>query len=421
SQAIPASYLAMDAITALRVARYTDPEGKLTLDTPEGSVIMGGGFTSVREVGVKAKPVKRKRASGGAVPAGALVVAATTTTTTSAPGTPPASTPAPTPAPAAAPPPPSSLFSSARDALDTAMPFIVTAGVVGVWVGVGVVAAGAAGRRRSFDGSDQNLLSAQPSQDDANPPPPRPAPQAPEANPIEVSITVRHPSHASRIVPVPVEIAKDDEKQGDKKESLKWDTRQPDSDPEHCELQDDEPPDGGFQAWGTVVAYFITGFFTIGSLFSWSVYLRYYFQNKTFNNASQTLYTLTGGLCNAAGYIVAPFLGTIADRHGYNVVVLGGSITVFLSYIITSFAGPDQVWMVVVFQGAVLGVGSQACWMIAFAAIPGWFSKRRGLAMSLGSTGSGLGGLAMTNLTQYLFVRVGHVWTLRITGFMVLG
>ncbi|KAJ3327269.1 hypothetical protein HDU93_002065 [Gonapodya sp. JEL0774] len=187
------------------------------------------------------------------------------------------------------------------------------------------------------------------------------------------------------------------------------------------ELQLDEPPDGGFDAWGTVFAYFIISFVSVGSLFSWSVYLRYYFQSNIFPGTSQTTFTLGGGLANAAGCLIAPFLGTLADRHGYRVVVFSGSIVVCLSYIITSFAGPGQVWMVVLFQGAVNGMGSQACWMVALAAIPGWFGKRRGFAMSLASTGAGVGGLAMTNLTQYLFDRVGHVWTLRITGFLAIG
>ncbi|KXS09916.1 MFS general substrate transporter [Gonapodya prolifera JEL478] len=182
------------------------------------------------------------------------------------------------------------------------------------------------------------------------------------------------------------------------------------------------PPDGGFKAWSVVACYFLIAFVSWGtSLFSWGVFLGYYYGANVFPGASLTLYTLTGGFTLAAGTLAAPFLGNLADRFGYRPVVIGGALLSGISYIIASFAGPGQVWMIVLFQGITNGVGAQASWMVALAAIPSWFSKKTGLAMSVAFLGSPIGGFAFTNLTQALLDRVGLAWTLRTLGFLTIG
>lgn len=50
-----------------------------------------------------------------------------------------------------------------------------------------------------------------------------------------------------------------------------------------------------------------------------------------------------------------------------------------------------------------------------------YFEKRRGLANGIAVAGSGIGGLALAPLIRMLITEVGFRWTLRITGFAVLG
>ncbi|KXS09914.1 MFS general substrate transporter [Gonapodya prolifera JEL478] len=183
-----------------------------------------------------------------------------------------------------------------------------------------------------------------------------------------------------------------------------------------------EAPDGGLKAWSVVACYFVLAVVSWGtSLFSWSVFLGYYYGANVFPGTSLTLYTLTGGFTLAAGTVAAPFLGALADRFGYRPVVIGGAFLSGISYIIASFAGPGQVWMIVLFQGITNGIGAQASWMVALAAIPTWFTTKTGLAMSVASLGSPIGGFAFSNLTQYLLDRVGLAWTLRTLGFICIG
>ncbi|KXS10288.1 MFS general substrate transporter [Gonapodya prolifera JEL478] len=184
--------------------------------------------------------------------------------------------------------------------------------------------------------------------------------------------------------------------------------------------EEDAPPEGGAEAWGVVGAYWFISFMSVGLIYVWAIYLRYYFRNDTYPGTPQSVYSLTGGLANAAGFAAGPLLGSMADRHGYRIVVFISAVFLGGSYLVTSFAGPNMLPLLIVFQGAAQGVSSQGCWMVAMAAIPQYFKRRRGMVMGVAMTGGGMGGLALTNLTQYLLDRFGPPWTLRITGFIVL-
>jgi MFS family permease len=52
--------------------------------------------------------------------------------------------------------------------------------------------------------------------------------------------------------------------------------------------------------------------------------------------------------------------------------------------------------------------------------VPQWFDKRRGLALGLSASGSGIGGLIMPFIMNALLQKYGAGWTYRIIGFMCL-
>jgi MFS family permease len=52
--------------------------------------------------------------------------------------------------------------------------------------------------------------------------------------------------------------------------------------------------------------------------------------------------------------------------------------------------------------------------------VPQWFDKRRGLALGLSASGSGIGGLIMPFIMNALLVKFGAPWTYRIIGFICL-
>lgn len=52
--------------------------------------------------------------------------------------------------------------------------------------------------------------------------------------------------------------------------------------------------------------------------------------------------------------------------------------------------------------------------------VPQWFDKRRGLALGLAASGSGIGGLIMPFIMNALLQKFGQGWTYRIIGFICL-
>lgn len=52
--------------------------------------------------------------------------------------------------------------------------------------------------------------------------------------------------------------------------------------------------------------------------------------------------------------------------------------------------------------------------------VPQWFDKRRGLALGLSASGSGIGGLIMPFIMNALLLKYGAPWTYRIIGFICL-
>ncbi|KAF9367058.1 hypothetical protein CPB97_006428, partial [Podila verticillata] len=72
------------------------------------------------------------------------------------------------------------------------------------------------------------------------------------------------------------------------------------------------------------------------------------------------------------------------------------------------------LWQLYLSQGLLFGIGASLVYFAALSAPSHWFEKRRGLAMGIAASGSGLGGFFLAPLTQYLVDRVGIYWTLRV-------
>lgn len=66
------------------------------------------------------------------------------------------------------------------------------------------------------------------------------------------------------------------------------------------------------------------------------------------------------------------------------------------------------------------GFAASLTWFSCMRGPQQWFSKRRGLAVGITMSASGIGGLCFSNILQAAIESVGHAWALRILGFMQL-
>ena len=115
---------------------------------------------------------------------------------------------------------------------------------------------------------------------------------------------------------------------------------------------------------------------------------------------------------------LGPVIGRLNDTYGPRVLVAVGSFLHVFGLMMASLS--TEYYQILLSQGVCSAIGVSAVFLPALACVSGWFSKRRGLAFGLLSTGSSLGGVVFPLIIANLLRAVGYGWTLRICAFLIL-
>ncbi|KAI8886322.1 MFS general substrate transporter [Backusella circina FSU 941] len=182
-------------------------------------------------------------------------------------------------------------------------------------------------------------------------------------------------------------------------------------------MSEDGIPDGGY-GWLVVIAGFLTNFIAVGDIIIWGVYLNAYLSMDLAVTGSTAEFMAVGTLAVASVFIFAP-LSLFLYRFGFRFSLIIGSILMSTGLILASFS--THIWHLVLTQGFLFGIGSSINYMVILSVIPQWFSKRRGVALGISSSGTGIGGLVLSLLANYLINKYGVDWTYRTTGFISIG
>jgi MFS family permease len=112
-------------------------------------------------------------------------------------------------------------------------------------------------------------------------------------------------------------------------------------------------------------------------------------------------YTMTM-ICFGFGGIL---MGRFSDRLGILVPAVGGAITLGLGYVVASQA--TNLWAFVLAQGLLVGVASSATFAPLIADTSLWFSRHRGMAVAIISSGSYVAGTVWPPVVQHFIQTVG--------------
>ena len=174
--------------------------------------------------------------------------------------------------------------------------------------------------------------------------------------------------------------------------------------------------DGGF-AWLIVLQAFIVSVLVDGSNYSFGVYFTYYI--ATFNQSSATIAwigSIASGVCAAGGIIS----GYLCDKYGNRIVMIVGAVFISFGYFMASLS--TEVWQLFFSQGLCCGIGYSLAYNAGVSVVGQWFDKKRGLALGLAMSGSGLGQFIMVNFTSSLLNSKGWRGTLQYTSLIeILG
>ncbi|KZW00439.1 MFS general substrate transporter [Exidia glandulosa HHB12029] len=148
-------------------------------------------------------------------------------------------------------------------------------------------------------------------------------------------------------------------------------------------------PDGGLQAWLTVLGVWFLSVATYGAVLSFGVledyYVRVYMTNKTSSQVAWIGSTQLF-LLQACGLVS----GKLFDE-GAPLQIVGGLLYVF-SIFMLSLVKENQFYQVFLAQGVGMGLGMGMTFIPATAVISHYFYRKRGVAMGISFTGSSVGG-----------------------------
>ncbi len=147
--------------------------------------------------------------------------------------------------------------------------------------------------------------------------------------------------------------------------------------------------------------------------------MAFYLSHDVFLGATSLDYALIGGFNFALAMLVAPLATLMGRLYGPRVPMFLGVILLPSGFSAASFA--QEVWQLYLSQGAAEGLGVGLIYIPAIAVLSQWFHKRRSLANSISSAGSGIGGPIMCFTTGALIQGIGYMWALRVTAFIVFG
>ncbi|KAG2032206.1 MFS general substrate transporter [Suillus americanus] len=175
-----------------------------------------------------------------------------------------------------------------------------------------------------------------------------------------------------------------------------------------------ETPDGGLRAWLVRrVGYVLYAWFS-----TFMGYLPGVLRGKpttphfSFNHSMDWFY---------AGYALACLPSLAAGRMfdvGYFKIPFFVATCILVACTFLT-AECTQFWQFFLSQGVGVGVSCGIMWSPAVVIVSHWFSKRRGLALSLTTIGSAFGSIVFPVAAQNLIPLIGFKWTVRVFGFIL--
>ncbi|KAH6653061.1 major facilitator superfamily transporter [Truncatella angustata] len=177
-------------------------------------------------------------------------------------------------------------------------------------------------------------------------------------------------------------------------------------------------PDGGLDAWLTVLGGFCALFCTFGLVNCVGVFLSYYVQGPLSHYGESSVSWITSMQIFIQTGTTAIW-GRVFDNYGPRYLLLGGTIVYVFGLMMTSLS--SEYYQFFLSQGIVAAAGSGAIFNAALSSVTTWFFKKRGMALGVVASGSSLGGVCLPIMMNHLIPKLGFPWTMRIIAFMFLG
>ena len=120
--------------------------------------------------------------------------------------------------------------------------------------------------------------------------------------------------------------------------------------------------------------------------------------------------------------VSAVLAGWALDKYGPRIVILSMGLFTGLSLLLTSQT--NSSWQLFITYSLLLAMGTGALYVVPTSTVSRWFDQKRGLALGIAGSGSGLGMVIMAPFATYLIYnfdwRMAYIVIGLITWFMVI-
>ena len=172
------------------------------------------------------------------------------------------------------------------------------------------------------------------------------------------------------------------------------------------------------RAWVVVWATFVCLAVIFGVSYSFAAF----FENFAKEFAAQRAdVSWIFGLCGLVYFVLGAGGGMLADRWGPRLVCMTGMVFIAIGLFLTSLA--QSLATVYLSYGLLVGLGIAFVYTPSIASVQPWFSKRRGLASGIASSGIGAGTLILPVVVSYLLAEVNWRVALQMmsAGVLLIG
>ncbi|MFT4037542.1 MAG: MFS transporter [Thermomicrobiales bacterium] len=177
----------------------------------------------------------------------------------------------------------------------------------------------------------------------------------------------------------------------------------------------DEPVVDSY-GWVIVAVLAVTMTIASGARFLFGVVLKPVSEEFGWDRAQLTGAVMVGMIVIS---ICQPIVGTLVDRIGPKKILVAGLLLLGLSLIPLSMV--TQLWQVYLVYGIVMPLGLAAASPVLSTAIVGrWFQAKRGLAMSIATSGSAFGQLLIVPVATWIMVFSNWEMTYRLQAIAIL-
>ncbi|KAJ7872222.1 major facilitator superfamily domain-containing protein [Mycena leptocephala] len=177
-----------------------------------------------------------------------------------------------------------------------------------------------------------------------------------------------------------------------------------------------EVPDGGY-GWVVVFACAVLTWWSVGTGYNWGI-IQAALVKQGLSSASTLSFVGSSTVACISGLAVID--ARIIRFLGARRTALLGIFLIGLGEILSGFATLN-IGALFVTTGAITGIGTSLCFMVASVTPAQYFAKRRGLANGIAYAGGGLGGAVTSFIMNGLIQSFGPAWTFRIIGLITLG